>query len=124
MGNGHGGSRAGAGRKTRAHKHKGPIAEAEQRIADRLPSLVDNMFALADGIKQPDGLWMAPPCRMANQYLIDRILGRPTQAVEISGDGEPLPVALSVLTTESLNDILRVARELDESRPEVGPDGD
>lgn len=38
----------------------------------------------------------AAPDRKANEYLIDRILGRPTQAVELSGeDGGPIAIRLS-----------------------------
>ena len=128
MGNGHGGSRAGAGRKARAVKHLGPIASAEQRIADGLPKLIDNMFLLAEGVvvEKPDAeggvnVFRTPPDRMANEYLINRIMGRPTQAIEVGGmDGEPIPVCLSSLPTESLNDLARIAQLLDNTRPEAG----
>src|SRR4051812_13156048 len=44
-----GGRRPGAGRKPRAEKHAQPVAAAEQRIRDRLPEILDNLFHLADG---------------------------------------------------------------------------
>lgn len=95
---GNGGARPGAGRKAKAEKFKQPIAKAEKRIADRLPSLIDNMMALADGIWVEEMtiegariVYKRPPDRQANQYLIDRILGKPTERHELTGeDGEPL----------------------------------
>ncbi len=122
----HGGARDGAGRKAKAEKFAGQIASAEQRIADRLPQLIDNMLEIADGGYerveeewQPAGLVtvgsgeyeskvfpdkpdhelvlvkrkvsIADKDRSANQYLIDRILGKPTQRTELTGeDGSPL----------------------------------
>lgn len=129
MANGWGGARANAGRKSRADKHKGPIAEAERRIADRLPKLIDNMFTLADGVlvEKADAegavdVFRTLPCRMANQYLIDRILGRPTQALEVSGpDGDPVPVDLAALSTERLHELRGIVRELANQRPRSGP---
>lgn len=44
-----GGYRPGAGRKPTREKFKRPIADAEKRIADRLPELVDNLMHAADG---------------------------------------------------------------------------
>ncbi|MDQ2730508.1 MAG: hypothetical protein M3Y56_02525 [Armatimonadota bacterium] len=44
-----GGSRQGAGRKSKAEQFKTPITNAEKRIADRLPQVLDNLFHLADG---------------------------------------------------------------------------
>jgi hypothetical protein len=49
MAGNHGGSRPGAGRKPKADKHAGAVAAAEQQIADRLPSLIENLLVLADG---------------------------------------------------------------------------
>lgn len=85
MANGHGGARRGAGRRRKAIKYAGQIAAAEDRIADKLPGLIDNMLVLADGVRveetnivtgQPE-VYQKPPDRAANIYLIDRILGRP-----------------------------------------------
>ncbi len=88
-----------AGRPRKAEQYAGAIAKAEKRIADRLPELIDNMFKLASGVYVPDtdkegnqiGIYLTPPDRAANQYLIDRILGKPTERSEISGpDGGPV----------------------------------
>jgi hypothetical protein len=123
---GNGGARVGSGRKAKADKYAGPIAAAEDRIADRLPQLIDNLEKLADGgflevheEWQPAGLVTtgsgeyeqrvfpelpadelvrvkrtvsrAAPDRAANIYLVDRILGKPTAAVEVTGEhGGPI----------------------------------
>lgn len=103
---GHGGARPGAGRKPKAERFAGPVAEAEQRIADRLPELIDNLFVLAAGVRvqeaDKDGgvdIYTEPPDRRANEYLIDRVLGKPRQAVEHSGpDGGPIGHEVDVRT--------------------------
>lgn len=123
---GTGGRRPGAGRKPKDEKFKLPIARAEQRIADHLPELIDNMLHLANGGYerveeewQPAGLIyvgsgefaqrafpdlesdklvlvkrkssIADKDRAANEYLINRILGKPIERAEVTGaDGTPL----------------------------------
>lgn len=84
---GKGGAREGAGRKPKAIKFEGQISKAERRIADRLPHLVDKMMELADGvfveeynsITNEKQVYQKPPDRAALQYLIDRIMGKPTE---------------------------------------------
>ena len=106
-----------AGRPRKADRYAAPVAQAEDRIADRLPKLVATMLRLAEGgytieeeeyqpaglveIGQGEGRMLAypdkpadelvlvkrrrrkaAPDRKAAEYLIDRILGRPTQQVE------------------------------------------
>lgn len=92
-----GGARPGAGRKAKAEKFKQPIAKAEKRIADRLPSLIDNMFALADGVWVEETtlegariVYQRPPDRQANEYLINRIMGKPTDRKEHTFPDKPL----------------------------------
>lgn len=117
---GNGGARPGAGRKRKDEKHETAIAQAEGRIVDRLPHIIDNMFHLAMGgyerveeqyapagslyvgygehqtpmypDKPDDELVLikrvvsfADKDRAANVYLIDRIMGKPTQQTELSG---------------------------------------
>jgi len=88
-----------AGRPRKAEKFAGPIADAEQQIADRLPDLIDRMFELADGVEVQEvdkktgatKVYSRPPDRDAIRYLVDRILGKPTERQEISGpDGGPI----------------------------------
>lgn len=84
-----GGKRAGAGRKPKAEKYATAINRAEKRIADRLPELVDRLFELAEGVRVEElsldgksNVYQRPPDFKAASYLLDRILGKPTQAVE------------------------------------------
>jgi hypothetical protein len=101
---GHGGSRRGSGRKSKSERFLGPIAEAEARIADRLPSLIDNLFTLADGVTveepMPNGgvqVYTRAPDRQANEYLINRIMGKPVERLEHSGeDGDAIEVTATV----------------------------
>lgn len=87
-----------AGRPSNADKFAGAIAKADTRIAKNLVRYIENMEALADGIFQEemtlDGtriVYQRPPDRAANEYLINRIMGKPTERKELSGpDGEPL----------------------------------
>ena len=134
MANGHGGARAGAGRKPNREKYAAQLAALSDRIAAGLPDRLDALEQLADGgyeqiteVWEPAGLVqinkvietsdgtirvtelafpelkpdelvcikrtrsIAAPDRKANEYLIDRIAGRPTAAVELSSeDGGPL----------------------------------
>ena len=114
------GNPGGPGRRRKADKFAGAIANAEKSIADRLPELIDNMFYLATGGYErveeqwaPAGtLWVgsgdnarrmyphvspdqmvltkrtvsiADKDRQANEYLINRILGKPIERQEIGG---------------------------------------
>lgn len=104
-----GGTRPGAGRKLKADKHAGAIAKAEKRIADKLPELIDNLLRLAQGVElqEFDKLGQAiirdgevvtyceAPDRQANEYLINRIIGKPVDKREISGpEGGSIPVSI------------------------------
>lgn len=99
MANGWGGARAGAGRKRKSEKYAAEIEAAEKKVKDRLPDLIDNLFLLAQGgypinrvkrgllegkmVVVEEVTETAPPDRKANEYLVDRIMGRPTQEVEM-----------------------------------------
>jgi len=127
------GNPGGPGRPRRTDKHAGAVAKAEKKIADRLPSLIDNLFTLADGgyerveeqwapagslfvgsgewqrpmypDKDPDELVLvrrtvsvADRDRAANVYLVDRVMGKPTERKEVTGaDGGALTVAFQGL---------------------------
>lgn len=87
-----------AGRPRKADTYAGAIAKAEGRIAKSLSRYIENMAALADGIyveeSDKDGvkrIYLRAPDRQANEYLINRIMGKPTETQELTGaDGEPL----------------------------------
>jgi hypothetical protein len=106
--NGHGGRRAGAGRKTpEARKARADFnAATAETLAAWLPDLLRNLKRLADGGYErveekfeadpavPGVLVLverkvetAEPDRAANEYLVNRLLGKPMQAVEHTGAG-------------------------------------
>lgn len=91
MANGHGGARPNAGRRASEVRKilEKPIQAAEKRIADRLPHLIENLMVLADGVmvEKPVGdgetiVYKQPPDRAANEYLINRVMGKPTDKTE------------------------------------------
>lgn len=104
----HGGARPGAGRKPKDEKFKVPIAKAEKKIADKLPWLVDQALELAAGVwvEEPSitgrVVYQKPPDREAIKYLMDRIMGKPTDRREITTPDKPL----SEMTTDELRAIL------------------
>lgn len=86
------GHAGGPGRPKKADKHAGAVARAEKKIAENLPQLIDNMLELAAGVTvqevdKESGLtvYTKPPDRQANEYLINRIMGKPTERQEVSG---------------------------------------
>ncbi len=96
---GRGGARPGAGRKSKAEKYARPINAAEKQIVDKLPSIVDSLIRLAEGVFVEEynpitdkvAVYQKAPDRAAAEYLIDRILGKPRQYQELAGaGGEPL----------------------------------
>ncbi len=89
-----GGTRPGAGRPRKEEAHATPIRDAERRIADRLPFIVDKLLALGDGVYVEettlDGsrtVYQKPPDRQALTYLFDRVAGKPTERVEQENGG-------------------------------------
>jgi len=105
----------GPGRPRKSDKYAGAVAAAENRIVDRLPEIIDNMFHLAmGGYERVEEQWapagtlrtasgeklfptvptdemvlikrivtIADKDRMANQYLIDRVAGKPIEKQEV-----------------------------------------
>lgn len=96
--------RRGPGRPAKADKFGGQVAAAEQLVADRLPFLVEKLFELADGVHReqrlPSGqvrVYRERPDFKACEYLLNRILGRPTERHEHTGeDGEPMRVVVYI----------------------------
>lgn len=77
------------GRPRKADKYGGHILAAENLIADRLPDLLENLFRLAEGVEVQKAdangnprVYSQPPDRQANEYLLNRIMGKPTERVE------------------------------------------
>jgi len=89
------------GRPKKSEKHAGAVAKAEKQIADRLPMLIGKMLELAEGVtvqeidkEGNETIYTRPPDRQAAEYLINRIMGKPTERQEVSGpEGGPVPVA-------------------------------
>src|SRR3954471_1516522 len=100
-----GGARPGAGRKpkptTRIVNDVNRIAR--DKIGEWLPGLLDQLYALAVGVRmrdvRPDGseveYYETARDRQACEYLVNRVLGKPTERQETSGvGGSPIPVAI------------------------------
>lgn len=94
---GPGGARPGAGRKRKSDKFAGQIAKAEKLAADMLAHNIGNMQALANGIFVEEMtiegariVYQRPPDRQANEYLINRIMGKPTDRKEHTFPDKPL----------------------------------
>lgn len=67
-----------------------PIQQAEAKISERLPWLVDQLLILAEGVtvQKTDArghkrVWSEPPDRAAIEYLMDRVMGKPTQPIDL-----------------------------------------
>lgn len=89
-----GGARPGAGRKPRAEKFESVITRADKRIAANLVRYIENLEALADGVtvQETDAtgrerIYTRAPDRQANEYLLNRIMGKPTDHKEVTGEG-------------------------------------
>ncbi len=99
-----GGPRPGAGRKPKGEKYQANILKAEKQIRDQLPLIVEAQIKLSLGLFEEritiDGtkvVYTVVPDRAAGQYLINRILGAPTQKQEITGkDGAEFKVYYGV----------------------------
>lgn len=88
---GRGGKRIGAGRPPKRVVYESPIRVAERQIADRLPWIVGKLMELVEGIHEEktigDGAVMVykrPPDRQAAEYLVDRIMGKAAQPIDVT----------------------------------------
>ena len=112
---GRGGPRPGSGPVTKESKllRASIVLETEKIICDALPQLVRNMIHLANGgyekveekyvaddmgqlVLSERKVSIADKDKYANQYLIDRIMGKAKQSVEIitDDDGEPKRIVI------------------------------
>lgn len=92
-----GGPNCNQGRKRKSEKYATEIEKAERRICDRLPEIVDAMIRAAVGqyteSVDPDTgkkvrVYTVEPDMKAAEYLVNRVLGRPKQQVEVENKGE------------------------------------
>lgn len=98
-----GGARPGAGRKRKSVLYESAINKAERRIADRLPRLIENLEALADGVTVQEEtnlggkvIYTRPPDRAANEYLANRVMGKPTEHTELEAGVELAKLLIDV----------------------------
>lgn len=70
--------------------HEAPIRVAEKKILDRLPWIVDKLIELVEGIHEEKMMgenavivYKRPPDRQAAEYLLDRVMGKATQPVDV-----------------------------------------
>lgn len=104
-----GGARPGAGRKRKAVKFETQIQRAEKKIADKLPTLIDKAFELAEGVLSEEfniatmkvSVYQKPPDLGAIKYLVDRIMGKPTERRELT-----LEKPIEEMTPDELRSIL------------------
>lgn len=93
MAEGHGGARPGAGRKPKREVFEGEITKADRRLAKNLIRHIENMERLANGILVQETntktgatfVYVASPDRQANEYLINRVMGKPIERQQHSG---------------------------------------
>lgn len=133
MASGWGGARPGSGRKRKAEKYLTEIEAAEKQIKDKLPKLVRTMERLAFGgievtkIKRErvrvvdEGgeryemvvteaiTEKTLPDRKAGEYLINRIMGQPTQEVDldVTSNGSTVGGLLSGFSNDDLERLLK-----------------
>lgn len=115
-----GGARPGAGRKPQPVRtvlaDPTPVQQAERTIRDKLPWLVDRLMELAEGVRVeqslPDGspiVYQRPPDRAACEYLMDRIMGKPTQPVDVRDRAQQVADALGIDVREVIAEAERIA---------------
>jgi hypothetical protein len=104
---GKGGRRPGAGRKParRDPVTQSPIRSAELTLASNLPKLVDVAVTLALGGD-----------KMLLVYCIDRVLGKPTQPIDIIARVRDLAVSEGLTEAEAAEAVAEVERMLRSGR--------
>lgn len=118
---GTGGARPGAGRKPKEEKHATAISEAEQKIVDKLPLIVNAMTELALGVTVQEvdedtggvNVYTKKPEFKAGQYLMDRIMGKPVLKIK-DEDAEDKISVYGQLIRE-----MRIERGLEEPDPVI-----
>ncbi len=76
------------GRVPDAKKYERLRDEAKEQLAVEVPQLIRNMLILANGVTVvgETGVYTKAPDYKANEYLLNRMLGKPQEHVEVSGD--------------------------------------
>lgn len=86
------------GRPKKSDIYGGHIRRVENVIADHLPEFVDNLMRIAKGVfievELKDGtkrIYQEAPCRQSNEYLLNRIMGKPTERIITTPEDLPDP---------------------------------
>lgn len=95
---GHGGKRAGAGRRPRALRFAGAVAASESEIASNLLALTRKLVhrALVDGDVK------------ACTYLLDRMMGRPAMTAVVAAEDLRYPPIPGKALIRALEDVVRL----------------
>lgn len=119
---GTGGARPGAGRKPKGIKratYASPIQRAEAKISEKLPWLVDKLLELAAGVEVQktdrqgrQRIYSEAPDREAIKYLMDRIMGKPTQPIDVTKTVRELAAAEGLTEEEAALAVTEVERML------------
>lgn len=119
---GKGGARPGAGRKPKAFRrliNETPIQAAETMIRDRLPWLAERMFELAEGVHRDKAVngttvivYQEIPDRQAIAYLMDRIMGKPVQPIDLVDRIRKLAAAAGLTDDEATEAVAEAERML------------
>lgn len=110
-----GGPRPGSGRPRKEVIYSSPIRDAEGKIRDRLPWIVDRLFELAEGVHVAEAtrdgavVYQRPPDRQACEYLLDRIMGKPTQPIDLREQAARIAAELGIDVAEVLAEAERIA---------------
>jgi hypothetical protein len=92
---------------------RGRARAAKEQIAAKLTDLVNNMIKLADGVKvqkasaKDDEIFDRPPDRQANEYLIDRVLGKVSVRSERGARAGRAESLLDAAIAEAMQDAAR-----------------
>ena len=122
MANGHGGARPNSGRKRKSEIYAVEIESAERRIARKLDDYIANLEKLAKGgiptkrvinpvSGKPVVVEKSLPCRASNEYLINRVMSKPAQEVDVTSNGETIGSGL--FTGFSDDELERLHQEAD-----------
>jgi hypothetical protein len=95
------------GRPRSAERHASKIAAAEKKVAGRLDEIADALLALSLGHWQERVtkggrkiVYLTAPDRASSEYLWNRVAGKPTEAVEVTGkSGGPVEAVVFYLPT-------------------------
>lgn len=123
---GKGGRRPGAGRPRGTIKRvrsEMPVQAAESKIRDKLPWLVDKLFELAEGVevqkRDRQGqtrVYSEIPDREAIKYLMDRVMGKPVQPIDLRDKIRELALAEGLTDEEATEAVAEAERMLKADR--------